>query len=138
MAQVDNDPYRLLGREREPAAVDAFLARVEADGAALLPRGEPGAGESALLDAAATKAVVGGVRVVRGGGIEHGTGVSFAGLLELVDRLADELEQLPAPSREALQVALGIGSGPAAHRSTVVGHRWHSSAGRAPARRCSW
>ncbi|MDD9206302.1 ATP-binding protein, partial [Georgenia sp. 10Sc9-8] len=121
MAQLDNDPYRLLGRERELAAIDAFLARAEADGAALLLTGEPGVGKSALLDAAARSAAVSGVRVVRGGGVEYETDVSFAGLHQLVDPLADELGELPAPSREALQVALGIDSGPAPDRLAVLG-----------------
>lgn len=95
MARLDTDPYRLLGRERELAAVDAFLARAEADGAALLLTGEPGVGKSARLDAAARRAAAGGVRVVRGGGVEYETDVSFAGLHQLVDQMADELVQLP-------------------------------------------
>jgi DNA-binding CsgD family transcriptional regulator len=121
MAQLDTDPHRLLGREREIAALDAFLARTETNGAALLLTGDPGVGKSALLDAAASRATAGGVRVVRGGGVEYETDVSFAGLHQLVDQLADELVQLPAPSREALQVALGIGSGPAPDRLAVLG-----------------
>ncbi|MBO1752525.1 helix-turn-helix domain-containing protein [Actinotalea sp. BY-33] len=121
MAEVDSDPCRLLGRERELSALDAFLVRAEADGEALLLTGEPGVGKSALLDAAARRAAVGGVRVVRGGGVEYESDVSFAGLHQLIDQFADELVQLPTQSREALQVALGIGSGPAPERLTVLG-----------------
>ncbi|WP_435745170.1 helix-turn-helix transcriptional regulator [Nocardioides sp. SYSU DS0663] len=120
MAQLDSDPYGLLGRERELAAVDAFLARAETDGAALLLTGEPGVGKSAILDAAARTASIGGWRVVRGGGVEYETDVSFAGLHQLVDQLTDELVQLPAASREALQVALGLGSGSAPDRLTLL------------------
>ncbi|GGO73665.1 AAA family ATPase [Nocardioides deserti] len=119
MAQLDDDPC-LLGRERELADVDVFLSRAEADGAALLLTGDPGVGKSSLLDAAARRAAAAGVRVVRTGGVEYETDVSFAGLHQLVDRLADELVQLPAPSREALQVALGLDSGPAPERLTVL------------------
>lgn len=121
MAQLDNDPYRLLGRERELAAVEAFVARAEADGSALLLTGDPGVGKSSLLDAAAKRAAAAGLRVIRGGGVEYETDVSFAGLHQLADSLANELAQLATPSREALQVALGIGSGPAPDRLAVLG-----------------
>lgn len=121
MAQPDSDPSSLLGRARELAAIDAFLARAEADGAALLLTGEPGVGKSALLDAAARAAALGGARVVRAGGVEFETDVSFAGLHQLVDQLANDLVQLPTPSRDALEVALGLGSGPAPDRLTVLG-----------------
>lgn len=119
MAQLDDD-LCLLGRERELADVDVFLTRAETDGAALLLTGDPGVGKSSLLDAAARRAVARGLRVVRAGGVEYETDVSFAGLHQLVDRLADELVQLPAPSREALQVALGLDSGHAPERLTVL------------------
>ncbi|CND87394.1 transcriptional regulator%2C luxR family [Mycobacterium tuberculosis] len=54
-----------------------------------------------------------GARVVRGSGVEYETDISFAGLHQLVASLSHEPDRLPPPMREALEVALGLGVGPA-------------------------
>ncbi|WP_369223013.1 AAA family ATPase [Streptomyces sp. R39] len=114
------DPTGLVGREREFADLAAFLGTVAAGGAALLLTGDPGVGKTALLDAAAELAAAQGMRVVRGSGVEYETDISFAGLHQLVVALAPELDRLPRSSREALDVALGLGAGPAPNRIAVL------------------
>jgi chromosomal replication initiation ATPase DnaA len=50
----------LVGRGDELALIGAFAQRVSADGEALLLFGEPGAGKTALLDAAGDMATQAG------------------------------------------------------------------------------
>ena len=54
------------------------------------------------------------------GGVEYESDISFAGLHQLVDPLSDDLRRIPRTSRGALEVALGIGSGPAPDRLAVL------------------
>ncbi|MEU2020795.1 AAA family ATPase [Streptomyces sp. NPDC016469] len=113
-------PTGLVGREGERAELAAFLDTAGMDGAVLLLTGDPGVGKTALLDAAAELAVAKGMRVVRGSGDEYETDISFAGLHQLVGSLPDELGRLPRSTREALEVALGLGTGPAPSRIAVL------------------
>ncbi len=113
-------PAGLVGREGELAELAAFLDRAGTDGAVLLLTGDPGVGKTALLDATAELAVAKGVQVVRGSGVEYETDISFAGLHQLVGSLPDELGRLPRSLREALEVALGLGAGPAPSRIAVL------------------
>ena len=119
MVDFNPGPNRLSGRDRELATLDSFLGAAAQGGATLLLAGEPGVGKTALLRAAAEMASAAGVRVIRSAGVEYETDVSFAGLHQIVDPLADELRHLPRSSRVALEVALGIGSGPAPDRLAV-------------------
>jgi DNA-binding CsgD family transcriptional regulator len=104
---------RLVGRDRELTTLRTFLGQAARAGATLVLTGEPGVGKTALLDAATEMATRDGVRVIRGGGVEYETDVSFAGLHQLVDRLAGDLP-------EVLEVALGVGAGPAPDRLAVM------------------
>ena len=120
MADMNGWTSQLIGRDRELAALSSFLGEAAVDGATLLLTGEPGVGKTALLVAAAGMATTDGVRVVHGGGVEYETDVSFAGLHQLVDPLSDDLRRMPRSSRVVLEVALGIGSGPAPDRLAVL------------------
>jgi DNA-binding CsgD family transcriptional regulator len=111
---------RLIGRDRELAALGSLLDEAGADGTTLLLTGEPGVGKTALLAAAAEMAATAGFEVIRGGGVEYETDVSFAGLHQLVGPLSGDLNRLPRSSRLALEVALGLGSGPAPERLAVL------------------
>jgi AAA ATPase domain len=120
MGDLKAGTNRLIGRDRELAILGSFLDEAVTDGATLLLTGEPGVGKTALLAATAQMATTTGVRVIRGGGVEYETDVSFAGLHQLVDPLAGDLGRLPRSTRVALEVALGLGSGPAPDRLTVM------------------
>ena len=77
-------------------------------------------GKSALLAAAAEMASADGTRVVHGSGVDYETDVSFAGLHQLVGPLSEDLRELPVGTRTTIEVALGIGSGPAPDRLAVM------------------
>ncbi|MGN6796363.1 MAG: ATP-binding protein, partial [Streptosporangiaceae bacterium] len=120
MLDVNVWTNRLIGRDRELASLGSLLDEAVADGATLLLTGEPGVGKTALLAAVAEMATTAGFEVIRAGGVEYETDVSFAGLHQLVGPLSDGLRRLPRSSRMAIEVALGIGSGPAPERLAVL------------------
>lgn len=95
----------LYGREAEQARIDALLdaARNGRSGALVL-RGEPGIGKTALLDYAAAR----GLRTIRGAGIESEAELPFAGLHLLVRPTPHLLDTLPPRQRAALHGAFGL------------------------------
>ena len=120
MVDLDMQAPRLVGRASELAVLDDFVRGSVSGGGALLLTGDPGVGKSALLDAAVRAAAAHGTRVIRGGGVEYEADVGFAGLHQLVGPLGDHVEELPASRRSALEVALGLASGPAPDRLSVL------------------
>ena len=98
---------QLVGRHPECSAVDELLRQVS-DGAsgALVVRGEPGIGKSAILDYAAKAA--GGFLVLAVTGIESEMEVVFSGLQQACAPMAGRLGQLPPPQADALRVAFGL------------------------------
>ncbi len=109
----------LVGRSKELTQLAAFLDRVRADGESLLVAGEAGAGKTALLDAAARLASAAGFLVLRSVGTEFEAGLSYAALNQVLLPLRAEFDQVSPACREALEVALGFGFGPAPDRLTV-------------------
>ena len=97
----------LFGREAECAAVEGLI-----DGAgsshsgALVVRGDPGLGKSALLGHATEYAT--GMRVLRAVGIEAESEIAFAALHQLVRPILHLLTRLPEPQAAALAGALGL------------------------------
>ena len=108
----DCQPSRLLGRDKELAVIGGFVDEIADGGGTLLLSGEPGIGKTALLDAAAGLAAASGVRVLRAAGAEF-EDVSFSALNQVVLPLRADLARLDGPLRCALNVALGLGAGPA-------------------------
>jgi DNA-binding CsgD family transcriptional regulator len=97
----------LLGRDPECARLESLIGATRAgDGGALVLRGVPGAGKSALLDFAVERAE--GLTVLRAGGIPGEAEVAFAGLLEVLHPVLDRIADLPGPQRDALGGALGL------------------------------
>ena len=91
---------------------------------ALVLRGEPGVGKTALLDYLAEHAS--GCVVARAAGVQSEMELAFAGLQQLCAPMLDHLQRLPHPQRDALGVALGIGSGVRSHPQPVsVGDHRH-------------
>lgn len=100
----------LAGRDAERARIAALVdAAREGQGGALVVHGVAGAGKSTLL-ADAVEAVE-GMRVLRTSGVESESPLAFAALQRLLWPLADRLDVLPEPQREALGAALGAVSG---------------------------
>ena len=109
----------LQGRRRECEALDRLLQRVRVgESSALVLRGEAGIGKTALLDYVAEQAS--GCRVARAAGVQSEMELAFAGLHHLCAPLLDGLDALPAPQREALQVAFGLRDGAPPDRFLVA------------------
>ena len=109
----------LVGRSGELALIGAFVERASTGGDTLLLFGEPGAGKTALLDAAAGAASDAGILVLRAAGVEFEADLAFSGLHQVLLPLLDEFGQLSAAHRDALNVALGYGKGPPPDRLLV-------------------
>ena len=108
----------LTGRRSETAALDEFVEAVRAgESRALVLRGEPGVGKSALLEYVVERAS--GCRVVRAAAVQSEMELAFAGLHQLLGPMLDHLEQLPAPQRDALPTAFGVSSGSAPNRFVI-------------------
>ena len=65
-----------------------------------------GAGKTAMLGYAVETAP--DFRVARAEGVESEMELPFAALQQLCGRMLDRLDQLPAPQRDALEVAFGL------------------------------
>ncbi|GAA4234436.1 DNA-binding CsgD family transcriptional regulator [Streptosporangium album] len=108
----------LHGRGAEQAVIDRLLADSrEGRSGALLVRGEPGIGKTALLDYAA--GVAEGLRVIRGTGVESEAELPFAGLHLLLRPVFDRVGALPEQQERALRAAFGLASVEAGDRLLV-------------------
>jgi DNA-binding CsgD family transcriptional regulator/tetratricopeptide (TPR) repeat protein len=100
----------LRGRRQQVQALDGLLADVRAGRSrALVVRGEPGIGKTALLSYAAGTAPQ--FQVARAEGVESEMELPFSALHQLCGRMLHRLDRLPGPQRDALSVALGLRSG---------------------------
>lgn len=98
----------LLGRAPEQAALAALLADARAGrSAALLLRGEPGIGKTALLRETVAQAA--GLRVLHTRGVESEAELAFAGLAELLGPILELRAEIPALQAASLAGALGVG-----------------------------
>ncbi|KAA0113696.1 AAA family ATPase [Mycolicibacterium sp. P9-22] len=108
----------LRGRERDRAVLDDLTAQARSGSSQVLVlRGEAGVGKTALLDYVSEQAI--GFSSMRLAGVQEDMELAFAGLQQLCMPLMDQLEVLPQPQREALEVAFGHGAGPAPDRFLV-------------------
>jgi hypothetical protein len=108
----------LRGRREQCAALDGMLAEVRAGRSrALVVRGGPGIGKTALLKYATDAAS--DFRVARAEGVESEMELPFAALHQLCGRMLSRLDRLPGPQRDALGVAFGLQSGGAPDRFLV-------------------
>ena len=108
----------LLDRLPERAALSQLLEAARAGrSGALVMRGEPGVGKTALLDWMIGSAA--GLRVVRVAGVESEMELAFAALQQLCAPMLGLLEGLPDPQRDALGVAFGLSTGAAPDRFLV-------------------
>ena len=108
----------LVDRRTERAALDSLIASArEGIGRALILRGEPGIGKTALLEYAIESAS--GFQIARAGGVESEMELAFAALHQLCAPALDRLERLPGPQRDALGVAFGLRAGDVPDRFLV-------------------
>ena len=108
---LSNLSEALFGRDRELELLRSFLDGAAIDGEALVLRGEPGVGKTALLDAAAEAASSSAIRVLRAAGAEFEADLAFSGLHQVLWPVLGELEGLSDVHRLGLSVALGLGDG---------------------------
>src|SRR5918998_1397113 len=100
----------LRGRRSECERLSSLVAAAEAGRSQVLVlRGEEGIGKTALLDFLIGRAT--GCRVGRAAGVESETELAFAGLHQLCSPHLAQLDELPAPQREALGTAFGLRTG---------------------------
>ena len=108
----------LRGRDEECAALDVLLDTArKGESRALVLRGEPGVGKTALLDYAIGSAP--DFRVLRAVGVESEMELAFASLQQLCAPMLDRLERIPGPRQHALRVAFGLSAGAAPDRFLV-------------------
>ena len=108
----------LHGRRRERQAIDQLLAAARSGrSGALVLRGEPGIGKSALLDYATESAS--GFRQARATGVQSEMELAFAGLHQFCGQMLGRLHRLPDPQRDALSAAFGLIDGGAPDRFLV-------------------
>jgi DNA-binding CsgD family transcriptional regulator len=108
----------LWGRHRECERLDRLIEAARAgESRALVVRGEPGVGKTALLDYLVEQAS--GCRVACVAGVEAEMELAFAGVYQLCAPMLGRLERLPAPQRAALRTAFGLSYGSAPDRFLV-------------------
>jgi predicted ATPase len=99
--------WELVGRSREVAAVDAFLADESRFPAALRLVGEPGIGKSTIWNRAVARAEELGFIVLRARPEQSERSLAFAALGDLLDEAYPQVRaKLPVPQRRALAAAL--------------------------------
>jgi DNA-binding CsgD family transcriptional regulator len=109
----------LRGRRSECDVLDRLIEAVRAgESRALVVRGEPGVGKSALLEYVVEQAS--GCLVARAAGVQSEMELAFAGLHQLLAPMLDRVERLPVPQRDALRTAFGVSPGSAPDRFFVA------------------
>ena len=110
----------LMDRRAECSALDGLVDAVRAgESRALVVRGDPGVGKTALLKYLAGRASGSGCRVERAAGVQSEMELAFAGLHQLRAPMLDHLDHLPIPQRDALRTAFGVAAGPPPDRFLV-------------------
>ncbi|MEU2133191.1 AAA family ATPase [Streptomyces sp. NPDC018352] len=103
------DRTRLIGREHESRMLDRLVARLDGGhGEAVVVRGEPGIGKTALLEAVRSAP---GPRVLEASGVEFETDFAFAALHQLCVPMLSGIDRLPQPQSAALEAAFGLSVG---------------------------
>jgi DNA-binding CsgD family transcriptional regulator len=116
---VDSPTMVLRGRRAECAVLDRLIDAVrDGQSRALVLRGEPGVGKTALLEYLVEQAS--GCRVLRATGVQSEMELAFAGLHQLLAPVVDRAERLPVPQREALRTAFGVSPRSAPDRFLVA------------------
>jgi DNA-binding CsgD family transcriptional regulator len=103
----------LTDRHAECGTLDQLVDAVGAgESRALVVRGDPGTGKTALLEYLAGQASDSRCQVVRVAGVQSEMELAFAGLHQLCAPMLSHAGQLPVPQRDALLTAFGVAAGP--------------------------
>jgi len=109
---------KLIDRHAECGVLDRLLEAVRTgESRALVVYGEAGVGKTALLEYLAGQASE--CRVGRAAGVQSEMELPFAALHQLCAPMLGNLQRLPVPQRDALQIAFGISSGPPPNRLLI-------------------
>jgi DNA-binding CsgD family transcriptional regulator len=101
---------QLIGRRAECEVLDGVLADAFVGRSrAVVLRGEAGVGKTALLDHVSRG--LDGWRVARAVGVESEMELPFSSLHQLCTPMADRLDRLPEPQRDALATVFGLSAG---------------------------
>src|SRR6266700_2292400 len=110
LSPVSRRATALAGRRSEREVLDHLIEAVGAgESRALVLRGEPGVGKTALLEYLVEQAP--GFRVVRAAGVQSEMELASAALHQLLASMLDGLEGLPVLQSEARRTAFGLASG---------------------------
>ncbi|MEV0952098.1 AAA family ATPase [Promicromonospora sp. NPDC050249] len=109
----------MIGRSQELNTLVGLITQVAGSGRAVVVQGDAGIGKTALVEAAAERAVDAGYRELRCTGVQSETVVGFAGLHELLHPVLGLVDSLPARQRAALSTAFGLAEGPAPERLLI-------------------
>ncbi len=113
----------LIGRRAERGVLDRLAEDVCAGRSRILViRGAPGIGKTALLEYAASRAS--DCLVVSASGATSESELEFGALHRVFAPLLDQMDALPAPQRDALRIAFGIGQGPPPGQFLVALASW--------------
>jgi AAA ATPase domain len=119
--QASLPPYPLavlVGRDAERARVGALLeAAQESRSGALVIRGEPGIGKTALLEDARAQAC--DMQVLDARGVESESDLPFAGLHQLTRPALHLTDRLPSRQADGLRGALGLADRPGEDRFLI-------------------
>jgi DNA-binding CsgD family transcriptional regulator len=97
----------LLGRVDECAVLEGLVGDVRrGESRSLVVRGEAGIGKTALLKSLVESAS--DLTVVRAVGVESEMELAYASLHQLCAPMLKQLERLPAPQRQALEIVFGL------------------------------
>jgi len=111
---LDDTGTRLIGRARERGVLAGLLAEAGGRGAALVLRGEPGIGKSALLGETLAAGAGRGMLVLGTSSVQSEAGLAFAGLHQLLRPVLGHLGDLPPRQQAALGAAFGSADADAA------------------------
>jgi len=110
----------LTDRLSERGTLGRLIEAVRAgESRALVVRGDPGVGKTALLDHLAGQASGAGCRVARATGVQSEMELAFAGVHQLCAPMLDHADRIPVPQQDALRTAFGIATGPPPDRFLV-------------------
>ena len=107
----------LVGRSQEIDAIHGLIEDARAGrGRALVLRGAPGIGKSALLEVGGGRDGSGACASSRPGASSRSRGSPFAALGDVLRPVLDRIDEIPDPQRAALRAALALGPPAASDR----------------------